>query len=751
MTEHERHALVAAPDEAEVRAQLERTFAPRRGFVGWLSSVDHKSIGRRYAITAMIYFLLFGSLALNSAPDAGWFNYVPLSGPEFSPGKRSDVWSQTVTFTEIAAIIAAVVLVLTILKMRPPGMTLNRMPLFVWAVLITYLMVPFAMTSIEMDSLFLAADRLVGMHFYNPAEGGDALLWQHLFWYFGDPEVYIMFLPALGMVSHRLWVHHMFASGIPQMASSFFTAHRVDVRAPPGLRLQRDGFIFIFVMGGMTGVFVASVPLDLQVHDAYFVVAHFHYVLLGSVVFPLFGGLYYWFPKLTGRLLSERLGRWQFALMFIGVNVAFFPMHQLGLDGMPRRVYTYLETTGWGPLNLVSTAGAVTIAAGVVLFMVNVARTLRHGPPSGRNPWDASTLEWAVESPPHAWNFTFIPVVEGREALWSRSPARPVVHGMDDTHREVLITSVMDAEPQVHHGAACVRAGRTPGALGHQRVRFRHVVHARFSHDAAPGRFRRVAGDLPDLRAQQARTQALAGRGRRRLLLDVRRAHLDPDLPGRLRLAAVCGLMRARETVEPGGGTPLLWYALFGGPVAWFAALSIAYFIVTPSCDAQDELALHLVAAAGLLIAAGAALAGYVRWRSTGATEPGSGAGRIDRSRFIAAMGVAISLLFATVIVAQWVATTALEPCWNLPRLPDRPDAMAPASTPPGAIVSHGEEVSGEGDRTDRACHGAQAVAEAAHAVGDVPELAAPPVRTLAAAGCGVAAAGPAAAHPGGV
>ena len=299
---------------------------------------------------------LYTAFFLNTGPDAGWFAYVPLSGPQFSPGKRVDVWAQMITFTEISSLAVAVNLITTIFKQRAPGMSLNRIPLYVWAMLVTSFMVVFAMPAVMLSSLMLALDRLVDTHFFNPAEGGDALLWQHLFWFFGHPEVYIIFIPATGIVStilapftrrevfgymalvlslvatgfigFGLWVHHMFATGLPQLGASFFTAASIMIAIPSGtqifcwiatlwggqLRFKTPllyvlGFLFTFVIGGLTGVMLAAVPLDLQVHDTFFVVAHFHYVLIGGAVFPLLGGLFYWFPKMTGRMLSETLGQ----------------------------------------------------------------------------------------------------------------------------------------------------------------------------------------------------------------------------------------------------------------------------------------------------------------------------------------------------------------------------------------------------------------------------------------------------------
>jgi cytochrome c oxidase subunit I+III len=561
--------------------RLEQTWETSPTLWGRLTTVDHKIIGRRYVVTAFVFFVLAGVLALmmraqlatpesglisadrynqifsmhgttmmflfavpimeamgvylvplmcgtrnisfprlnaysywvylaggvmiwiafllNVGPETGWFSYVPLAGPEFSPGKRTDFWAQMITFTEVAALAVAVELVATILKQRAPGMTLARMPLFLWAMLVTSFMVILAMPAVMLSSTFLIADRLVGTHFYNPVEGGDPLLWQHLFWFFGHPEVYIIFLPALGMVSSivgtfsrrtifaypamvlaligngllafGLWVHHMFATGLPRLGNSFYTSASMMIALPAGVQIfswiatMWDGkprfrtpllfvlgFVVIFVLGGLTGVMLASVSFDLQAHDTYFVVAHFHYVLIGGAVFPLFGGFYYWFPKFTGRLLSEKAGAWNFWLFFVGFNVAFFPMHILGLMGMPRRVYTYLEGSGWALWNQVATAGALMIAISVLIFIANVIHSLKHGALAGENPWGASTLEWATASPPPPYNFLYVPVVTGREALWQPG-AQTAMEGLSSEHREILCTTVIEAEPDLRHGS----------------------------------------------------------------------------------------------------------------------------------------------------------------------------------------------------------------------------------------------------------------------------------------------------------
>jgi cytochrome c oxidase subunit 1 len=394
----------------------------------------------------------------------------------------------------VAALAISVEIIVTTFKMRAPGMSLNRIPLFVWAQVVTAFMVLFAMPAVMLASTALILDRLVGTHFFNPAEGGDPLLWQHLFWFFGHPEVYIIFIPATGIVSSivvafsrrhafgylalvlalvstafigfGLWVHHMFATGLPQLGESFFTAASIMIAIPSGIQifcwiatmwsgrltirtpmLWVLGFFWVFLIGGMTGVMLAAVPLDLQVHDTFFVVAHFHYVLIGGAVFPLFGALYFWFPKITGRLLGERLGTIHFWLFFIGFNLTFFPMHVLGLYGMPRRVYTYPYETGWGNLNMLASVGAALMAFGAAVFLLNVARSRHAGALAGDNPWGAGTLEWATSSPPPHCNFLRPPTVAGREPVWDNPPDQPFVVGLRSDVRDVLITHAHDADP----------------------------------------------------------------------------------------------------------------------------------------------------------------------------------------------------------------------------------------------------------------------------------------------------------------
>ena len=446
--------------------------------------------------------LLWISFLVDSAPDVGWFAYVPLAGPEYNAGKRADIWAQMITFTELSALAIAVEIVVTVFKQRAPGMSLDRIPILVWAMLVMAFLVIMAMPAIMFASSTLIMDRLVGTHFYNPAEGGDALLWQHVFWFFGHPEVYIIFLPAVGMVStvlpsfvgrpifgylplvmaliatgvlaFGLWVHHMFVVGLPRVGESFFTASSMAISVPAGVQifcwlatlwagrpvfktplLFLIGFIVTFVIGGLTGVMVASVPFDSQVHDTYFVVAHFHYVLIGGAVFPLIAAVYYWYPKMTGRMMSETLGKWSFWLIFLGFHLTFFPMHILGLAGMPRRVYTYQPELPWAAVNLFVSLSSLILTAGFLIFFIDALRSRKRGPLAGDNPWNAATLEWATPSPPPPYNFRSIPVVASREPLWDNGDGLAVASGIRTDRRELLVTSVVEALPEARESSPC--------------------------------------------------------------------------------------------------------------------------------------------------------------------------------------------------------------------------------------------------------------------------------------------------------
>jgi cytochrome c oxidase subunit I+III len=444
--------------------------------------------------------VFFATIFFDVAPSGGWFMYPPLTGEKYSPGLGADFWLLGIGFIEISAIAGAIEIIVGVLRTRAPGMTLEKIPIFAWTMLIFAGMIVFAFPAVILATMLLELERAFGWPFFVAGKGGDPLLWQHLFWFFGHPEVYIIFLPAAGMVSmivpamartplvaHHLivvaliatgffsfglWVHHMFTTGIPYMSLSFFSAASMAVALPSGiqvfawiatiasgrLRLATPslfviGFLFIFTLGGLTGVMVAMVPFDWQAHDTYFVVAHFHYVLVGGMVFPLFAAFYYWVPAFSRRPLSERLGKWAFLLMFVGFNVAFLPMHVTGLMGMPRRVFTYPVELGWAGLNALSTAGAFVFAAGVLVFMTDLAKNLRPTlANSAGNIWNAGTLEWLNND---TYAARSIPRVASREPLWDQPRLREAVDsgrfylpGSATGVRETIATSAIEAEPQ---------------------------------------------------------------------------------------------------------------------------------------------------------------------------------------------------------------------------------------------------------------------------------------------------------------
>ena len=427
------------------------------------------------------WIVLFGGLFLNSsflinqAPNAGWFSYAPLTeimsgcfkAYQCTKGLNQDFWLLGTMLLGIASISGSINFVVTILKMRAPGMTINRMPLFTWMTLVTSFLLLFALPSLTAASVLLLLDRHMGTHFYQYTFGGDPVLWQHLFWSFGHPEVYILILPAFGIISEVLpvfsrkpifgytfiawsgvaigflsftvWAHHMFAVGLPPIAQAFFATSTTLIAIPTAVKifnwiftiyggkvsfkapmLFAIGFIAMFLIGGLNGAALAVVPFDYQVTDSYFVVSHLHYVLFGGSVFGIFSGVFYWFPKMTGRVLNERLGQVQFWLMLIGVNLAFFPMHILGILGMPRRIYTYPGNLGWNELNLISTVGAFILGVAIMVFLWNFIVTLRSGEIAGNDPWDAFTLEWDTASPPKVYNFLRVPTVRSRRPFYDQ-------------------------------------------------------------------------------------------------------------------------------------------------------------------------------------------------------------------------------------------------------------------------------------------------------------------------------------------
>ncbi|MBX3580638.1 MAG: cytochrome c oxidase subunit I [Rhizobiaceae bacterium] len=441
-----------------------------------------------------------GSIFFGAAPNSGWFMYPPLATSE-QAGIGADIWLLGLSFIEVASLAAAVELIVGIMKCRAPGMRVNLMPLFAWYLLIVAGMIIFAFPPLIAGDLLFEMQRMFDWPFFDAARGGDPLLWQHLFWIFGHPEVYIIFLPAIallamiiptfagrpivgyswivlaavgtGFLSFGLWVHHMFATGLPQISLAFFSAASEAVAIPTAVQifvfiatmlagrvifsipmLFAMGGIAIFVMGGLTGVMVALVPFDWQAHDTYFIVAHLHYVLIGGMLFPIFAGLYYYYPLIDGKHMSERVGRLAFWLMFTGFNITFLPMHITGLRGMPRRVYTYPADIGWDWLNLLSTVGAVVLGIGMFAVVVDVTLHRRRKPKGEQNPWNAGTLEW-VSEPEENWGVRSIPRIESRYPLWDQKDLARQVHAGEwylpdakEGRRETLVTSVLDAEPE---------------------------------------------------------------------------------------------------------------------------------------------------------------------------------------------------------------------------------------------------------------------------------------------------------------
>jgi cytochrome c oxidase subunit I+III len=557
--------------------KLEEEWGERPSLRSWFSTVDHKRIGRRYMVTAGIFFILAGTDAMimrtqlarpnatllspeeydqlftmhgtamiflfstpmffgfgnflvplmigardmafprlnafgywvfafagtvmftsqmvGRAPDGGWFGYVPLTNRPYSSGINLDVYSLGLLFLGVSTTIGAINFIVTAVKLRAPGMSLNRVPLFVWAIVGTSFMVIFALPALNVANGMLFLDRRFGTHFFEPKHGGNVLLWQHLFWIFGHPDVYIIVMPALGIVSAVLpafcrrgvvayplmvlsivtisiisfgvWVHHMFATGLPQLSYSFFSAASTLITIPSGIQIfawlftmlrgrivVRTPFLFIvgfivtFVLGGFTGVMFAITAFDQQVTDSYFVVAHFHYVLFGGAVFPMLAGIYYWLPKITGRMYAEKLSRWAFWLIFIGFNTTFFPMHVSGLLGMPRRVYSYPGDLGWNVWNLVATIGAYILAVGLLLTLIGVIHAIRRGAPAEDDPWGGDTLEWTTSSPPRPYSFAVVPTVHSVHPAWDERTTSALATGEVLEGHRAMTTSELDGEAE---------------------------------------------------------------------------------------------------------------------------------------------------------------------------------------------------------------------------------------------------------------------------------------------------------------
>jgi cytochrome c oxidase subunit 1 len=416
----------------------------------------------------LLYFSVLGGDGLygaGSMPDVGWFAYSPLTGRAFSRGNSTDYWIVGLLVGGVGSLTTAANLVATVCTMRCPGMTFARLPLFVWLLFVVCVLMLVALPPLSAAQVMLLFDRFLGAHFFDTQAGGSAVLWQHFFWIFGHPEVYILILPgfacaseiipvfsrkpifgyaimvaatvSIGFISLGVWAHHMFTVGMSSGANAFFVFSTMLIAVPTGIKIFNwlgtmwgghirfatpmlfcTAFLFQFLCAGLTGVMLATAPFDWQLSDSYFVVAHFHYVLIGGLLFTIFAAIYYWFPKVTGRLLSERLGKWHFWIFVIGFNLTFMPQHISGVLGMPRRIYTYEAGRGLELWNALSTAGVPFQIAGVLLLVINIAWALRRGAPAGDDPWDAWTLEWTTTSPPPEYNFETIPTVRSRRPLW---------------------------------------------------------------------------------------------------------------------------------------------------------------------------------------------------------------------------------------------------------------------------------------------------------------------------------------------
>jgi cytochrome c oxidase subunit I+III len=443
-------------------------------------------------------FIYVGVFSGNG-PSAGWFDYVPLASETYSPGPGIDYYALGLIFVGISTTATSVNIIVTIFRLRAPGMSINRMPLFCFAFLAVAFALVFALPPLTSALVLLELDRMLGFHFYDVAFGGDTILWQNLFWIFGHPEVYIIILPAFGIatsiiptfvrrrmvafplvalaeilvafIGFGVWVHHMFSVGLATATTIYFAAASLIIVIPSGIQLFAwittiltgtarfktpllwiIGFIILFIVGGLSGVMFAAIPFDQQLTDTYFVVAHFHYVIFGAAVFPLLGGLYYWFPKVTGRMYYERWGQASFWLSFIGMNLTFFPMHILGLEGMPRRDYTYPDDLGWGTLNLLESIGAYLLAAGLIMVVANLTVSRFRGARVGNDPWGGDTLEWSTTSPPPEYNYAVIPTVSSPYAMWDREDRQQDERNLARGHKvleqghETQASSAVDAD-----------------------------------------------------------------------------------------------------------------------------------------------------------------------------------------------------------------------------------------------------------------------------------------------------------------
>jgi len=583
VTDYERAPrLIEAGYDSPTAAKLNQLWETKPGLAGWLSTVDHKELGKRYLVTAFVFLLLGGiealvmrlqlagpelklltpeqfnqlfsmhgitmiflyaqpvlsgfsvflfpliigtrdmafprlnafsywvylaaglfmyvSFPMGVGPNDGWFNYVPYALKPYNPGPNMDFYALGMILLGVSTTAGGANFVVTVLRSRAPGMSINRLPILTWGTLTSSFGILFSVPAVSLAFFLLWMDRQFGTHFYDSSARGQPLLWQHLFWMFAHPWVYIVVLPAMGIVSDALpifcrrplvgytvvvlatvatmvmgfgvWVHHMFATGLPFLALSFFSGASFVITVPSAVAvfawvatiwtgrpvittafLFFAGFIVMFVIGGVSGFMTGSVPADRQLTDTYFVVAHIHYVLIGINLFPVIAGLYVWFPKMTGRMLNERLGRWNFWTVFIGFNVAFLPMHWTGLAGMPRRIYTYPADMGWTGVNLVTTIGSFILAIGVLLLLINILISRRSGALAGPNPWDGPTLEWITPSPPPPYNFAVIPAVASRHPLWEErlgegDGSSSIHRGLVLDHgKEMLAVTVLDAEP----------------------------------------------------------------------------------------------------------------------------------------------------------------------------------------------------------------------------------------------------------------------------------------------------------------